>query len=56
VAVLARQHCGLGVPEQDDLAVRVGQCGAQRMEPGAVSGIDWSLAVLVGIWGVGGGG
>jgi hypothetical protein len=40
-------------PQQDDLAVRGGQRGAQRTEPGALTGVDWSLAVLAGIWGSG---
>jgi hypothetical protein len=50
VAVSARHHCGPEVPQQDDLAVRVEERGAQCTEPGALSGVDWSLAVLAGIW------
>ena len=40
-------------PQQADLAVRAGQRGAQRTEPGALTGVDWSLAVLGGVWGSG---
>ncbi|MGH3683512.1 MAG: hypothetical protein ACRDRU_07415 [Pseudonocardiaceae bacterium] len=39
--------------QQDDLAVRAEQHGAQRTESGALTGVDWSLAVLAGICGSG---
>jgi hypothetical protein len=38
-------------PQQDDLAVRGGQCGAQRTEAGALTRVNWLLSVLAGICG-----
>ena len=35
-------------PQQDDLAVRGGQRGAQRTEPGALTGVDCVLAGICG--------